>query len=55
MKKQSHLNNLKKKHAEIEQNIKTSNDNHTDEIELTALKKQKLKLKERIVQFETSL
>jgi len=48
----SHVNSLKQKHLEIEKNIKLANDNHSPDITINKLKKQKLLLKERITKLE---
>lgn len=51
----SHLNSLKSKHKNIERDLKIANDNHYDEVEITHLKKRKLKLKEEISKIENNL
>lgn len=48
----SHINSLKQKHSEIEQAIKSANDNYTEEFTINKLKKQKLLLKEKIAELE---
>ena len=48
----SHINALKQKHTQLEDSIKSSNDNHLGEITINALKKQKLLLKEKILRLE---
>ncbi len=48
----SHINTLKQKHTQLENSIKSANDNHLDDITINALKKQKLLLKEKINRLE---
>ncbi|MDA9163512.1 DUF465 domain-containing protein [Rickettsiaceae bacterium] len=48
----SHINSLKEKHNQIEKNIKIANDNHSPDITINHLKKQKLLLKEKITFLE---
>lgn len=48
----SHINTLKQKHTQLENSIKSANDNHLDDITINTLKKQKLLLKEKINRLE---
>jgi uncharacterized protein YdcH (DUF465 family) len=47
----SRFNSLLAKHAKLEQQIYDSQSNHISDLTLKQLKKQKLKLKETIVEF----
>lgn len=49
---QSHLVNLKQKHANLEQQIKIANDNKQADLRIKELKKRKLRLKEQIDKLE---
>ena len=40
----SHIDSLKQKHSELEKRIKSANDNHVQDYNITELKKQKLLL-----------
>ena len=51
----SHINSLKQKHSQLEIFIKSANDNHLDNITISALKKQKLLLKEKISRLEQQI
>lgn len=48
----SHIDSLKQKHSELEKRIKSANDNHSQDYNITELKKQKLLLKEKIIKLE---
>ena len=48
----SHIDSLKQKHSELEKRIKSANDNHAQDYNITELKKQKLLLKEKIIKLE---
>ncbi len=48
----SHIDSLKQKHSELEKRIKSANDNHVQDYNITELKKQKLLLKEKIIKLE---
>ena len=52
MKELAHLRALKQKHVELKRVIKTANDNFHNEVTIKKLKKQKLLLKEKIVDIE---
>jgi hypothetical protein len=49
---ESHIQTLKQKHLELKNSIKNVNDNLTNEQAVKNLKKQKLIIKERIIQLE---
>jgi hypothetical protein len=51
----SHINNLKQKHAKLKMSIKSANDHHFNGLEINALKKEKLLIKEKICKLEQSL
>ena len=48
----SHIKSLKQKHSQLEISIKSTNDNHLDNITANDLKKQRLLLKEKISRLE---
>ena len=48
----SHIDSLKQKHNKLKKTIKSTNDNHLENLTINKLKKQKLLLKEKITKLE---